>query len=83
MEYKQLGSSGLRVSVLGFGSRHLRWPRPRLRRLGQHGCAGGAAKLVDICLDSKHHALRHRGRLLGGGLGGGPGPGREGPSATR
>ncbi|MFT8246760.1 aldo/keto reductase [Roseomonas sp. BN140053] len=51
MEYRQLGSSGLRVSVLGFGAGTFGGSGPLFSAWGQSDAAE-ARRLIDVCLDA-------------------------------
>jgi aryl-alcohol dehydrogenase-like predicted oxidoreductase len=51
MEYRLLGSSGLKVSALGFGAGTFGGKGPLFSAWGQSGLAE-AKRMVDICLDS-------------------------------
>ncbi len=50
MEYRRLGASGLRVPVLGFGTATFGGSNDFFRAWGATD-AGGASRLIDICLD--------------------------------
>ena len=68
MEYRQLGSSGLKISSLTLGTMTF-GGGGKFANVGTTDIAG-ARRQIDMCRDAGRDADRHRRRVLGRGLGG-------------
>ena len=64
MDHNRLGHSGLRVPALSFGTATFGGGNDFFKAWGSTD-AGGASRLIDVCLDHWRQPVRHGGRLFG------------------